>query len=374
MSIDFSLYRQEFPVSRNGIYLNHAAVSPVSCRVREAMTNLIEDVCCHGGNHWERWLDAYDATRARAASLLNADPKEMAFVKNTSEGISLFANGLDWNIGDEVVSIAPEFPANYYPWRYLERKGVRLRLVPEQDGIVTAEDVAQAIGPHTRVVAVSFVQFVSGCRLDLEYLGNICQEQGTLLFVDAIQGLGAFPINVKKSRIAGLAADGHKWLMGPEGAGLLYIRADLVDRLQPSSVGWMSVKGSENFSSRKLEWVEGAKRFECGTLNTAGIYGLGAALDLLLEVGVEAIAERILALTGRLRQGLQRKGHRVFGPSAPDQTSGIVSFVPASAEPEDVVSRLLGRGVSVAARCGKVRVSPHFYNTEEEMDRALALL
>ncbi|MGH9453746.1 MAG: aminotransferase class V-fold PLP-dependent enzyme, partial [Terriglobia bacterium] len=299
MSIDLSLYRQEFPVTRSGIYLNHAAVSPVSCRARDAMMNLIEDVCCHGGDHWERWLDAYGAVRAKAASFLSAEPEQIAFIKNTSEGISLFANGLDWNAGDEVVSIAPEFPANYYPWKHLERKGVRLRLVPERDGVVTVEDIAQAIGPHTRVVAVSFVQFLSGCRLDLVHLGKVCQDQGTLLFVDAIQGLGAFPVNVKKSKIAGLTADGHKWLMGPEGAGLLYVRPDLIERLQPSSVGWMSVKGSEDFSSRQLEWAEGARRFECGTLNTAGIYGLGAAIDLLLEVGVEAIAKRILTLTAR---------------------------------------------------------------------------
>ncbi|MGH7866705.1 MAG: aminotransferase class V-fold PLP-dependent enzyme, partial [Candidatus Dormibacteraceae bacterium] len=319
-------------------------------------------------------LDAYDAVRAKAASFLSAEPEQIAFVKNTSEGISLFANGLDWNAGDEVVSIAPEFPANYYPWKHLERKGVRLRLVPEREGVVTVEDIAQAIGPHTRVVAVSFVQFLSGCRLDLEHLGKVCQDEGTLLFVDAIQGLGAFPVNVKKSKIAGLAADGHKWLMGPEGAGLLYVRPDVIERLQPSSVGWMSVKGSEDFSSRQLEWAEGARRFECGTLNTVGIYGLGAAIDLLLEVGVEAIAKRILTLTARLRQGLQQSWHRIFGPSAPEQSSGIISFVPVSTEPEDVVKRLRSGGVSVAARCGKVRISPHFYNMEEEIDRAIALL
>ena len=374
MSIDLNLYRQEFPVTRSTIYLNHAAVSPVSCRVRHAMTNLIEDVCRFGGNHWERWLEAYEAVRAKVASFLCATPEEIAFIKNTSEGISLFANGLDWKDGDEVVSIAPEFPANYYPWKYLERKGVRLRLVPERDGVITVEDIAAALGPNTRVVAVSFVQFLSGCRLDLERLGEVCQERDILLFVDAIQGLGAFPVDVKKAKVAALAADGHKWLMGPEGSGLFYIRRDLIERIQPSSVGWMSVKAVEDFSSRKLEWAEGARRFECGTLNTAGVYGLGAALDLLLEVGADPIAKRILCLTGRLREGLRQKGHRVFGPSAAEQCSGIVSFTPAKIDPVEMVARLSSRGVSVAARCGKVRISPHFYNTEEEIDRALALL
>jgi selenocysteine lyase/cysteine desulfurase len=374
MSIELNRYRPEFAVTRSGIYLNHAAVSPISCRVRDAILGFVEDVWRHGCDHRERWLEAYDAARARAASLLGAAPEEIAFLKNTSEGISLFANGLDWNEGDEVVSIKGEFPANYFPWKYLERRGVRLRLVPQRDGIVTVEDIAEAIGPRTRVVAVSFVQFLSGSRLDLDHLGSVCQKCGVLLFVDAIQGLGAFPVDVRSAKIAGLAADGHKWLMGPEGAGLLYIRSDLVGRIQPSSVGWTSVKDPDDFSSQRFEWANGSLRFECGTANTAGIYGLGAALDLLLEVGVESIAQRLLSLTTRLRQGLQNKGHRVFGPNQPEQSSGIVSFDPANADAEEVVKKLQRRGVSVSARCGKVRISPHFYNTEEEIDQALALL
>jgi cysteine desulfurase/selenocysteine lyase len=374
MSIDLSLYRNEFPVTRSSIYLNHAAVSPVSRRVRDAITNLIEDVHRHGGNHWERWLEAYEAVRAKAASFLNAGPEEIAFVKNTSEGISIFSNGLDWKTGDEVVSIAAEFPSNYYPWKHLEQKGVRLRLVAEREGIITAEDMAQAINSKTRVVAVSFIQFLSGCRLDLVRLGEVCRQRHVLLFVDAIQGLGAFPIDVKEARIAGLAADGHKWLMGPEGAGLLFISRDVIELIQPSSVGWMSVRAPGDFASRKLEWAEGARRFECGTLNTAGVYGLGAALDLLSEVRVEAIAQRILSLTQRLRQGLQKKGYSVFGPLLPEQASGIVSFTPPRAEPGELVKKLNSHGISVAARCGKLRISPHFYNTEEEIDRVLSLV
>jgi cysteine desulfurase/selenocysteine lyase len=372
MAIDLSRYRAEFPV--NSIYMNHAAVAPISRRVLNAMFGLLEDVHCCGAEHWEKWLETYEATRRSAARLLNADPHEIAFTKNTSEGISFFANGLDWQPGDEVVSIDSEFPANVYPWKHQERKGVRLRLVEETQGRLSLEAIASALTLRTRVVAVSFVQFLSGYRLDLEKLGQICADRGCLLFVDAIQGLGAFPVDVRRSRIAGLAADGHKWLLGPEGAALLFLSREVMDRVLPSTVGWASVRSWNDFSSRALVWREDARRFEAGSLNTAGIYGLGAALDLLLEVGIDAISERILDLTTRLRRGLLDKGHWVFGPLDRSEASGIVSFVPRQGQATSALERLATHRVQASERCGKVRIAPHFYNAEEEIDRVLELL
>lgn len=374
MPVELSRYRAEFPVTHSSIYMNHAAVAPISRRVLHAMVSLLEDVHHCGAEHWDRWVEAYEAARRSAARLLNADPGEIAFTKNTSEGISFFANGLAWQPGDEVVSIASEFPANFYPWKFQEKKGVRLRLVEEAQGRLSLEALAAALTSRTRVVAVSFVQFLSGFRLDLEKLGDICAGHGCLLFVDAIQGLGAFPLDVRRCHIAGLAADGHKWLLGPEGAALLFLNREFLDKVSPSTVGWTSVRAWNDFSSRALVWREGARRFEAGTLNTAGVYGLGAALDLLLEVGVDAIGERILDLTARLRRGLLDQGHWVFGPLERAEASGIVSFVPRQGEPEDAVARLRAHRVQVSERCGKVRVAPHFYNTEEEIDRVLELL
>jgi selenocysteine lyase/cysteine desulfurase len=338
------------------------------------MCGAIEDAHRFGFEHWDRWSEAYETVRSAAARLLNAEAPEIAFVKNTSEAISFVANGLDWKAGDEVVSVESEFPANYYPWKLQERKGVRLVLVQEEQGRVPPESLVRALTPRTRVLAISFVQFVSGYRVNLERLGEICASRHMLFFVDAIQGLGAFPVDVRRAKISALAADGHKWLLGPEGSGLFFLGREWLDEVRPSTVGWMSVRGWKNYSSRDLTWREDAKRFEYGTPSTAGIYGLGAALQLLLEVGVDAIGQRILDLTERLRQGLAEQGHQVYGPSQREECSGIVSFVPRAGSAEDVMRFLHGLRILVAARCGKVRVAPHFYNTEAEIDRVLELL
>lgn len=334
----------------------------------------LEDVQEHGVSHFERWIEGGEAVRASIAHLLNAGPEEIAFVKNTSEGISLFASGLEWERGDEVVSIEGEFPANYYPWKALERRGVRLRLVKQENGEIPIGSIARALTPRTQVVAVSFVQFLSGYRFDLKELGELCAAHGVLLFVDAIQGWGAFPIDVRAAKIAGLAAGGHKWLLGPMGCAVLFIRRDLAERMDPATVGWLSVKGWEEFKSADIVWRDGAGRFETGVPNLAGIYGLGAALSLLSEVGMSAVGARVLELTDRLRTGLTDRGFRIYGPTAGDTRSGIVTFQVPDGSAEAVVERLQSHGVMVSARSGMVRMSPHFYNTDAEIDRALDAL
>jgi len=373
MPLDVDRYRSQFPVTESLVYMNHAAVSPLSRRARDAMVGLLDEVHHSGAEHWEQWVRTYDAARRSLAQLFNADPGEIAFAKNTSEGVSTFANGLEWQPGDEIVSIEGEFPSNYYAWKALEKRGVILRLVRPEEGCVSHESIVSALSPRTRVVAVSFVQYLSGFRLDLAKLGQVCAAHGCLLFVDAIQGLGAFPLDVKTAQIAGLAADGHKWLLGPEGAGVLYVNRQVMERITPTEVGWWSVRHWADFTSRELSWRGDARRFECGTLNTVGICGLGAAVDLLLEVGVPKIAERILDLTDRLRRGLLAQGHSVCGPQARNEASGIVSFVPRQGTAEKLLETFLAQRVQVAARCGMVRVSPHFYNTEAEIDRVLEL-
>jgi selenocysteine lyase/cysteine desulfurase len=373
MPLDVQHYRALFPVTESSIYMNHAAVAPISRRVRDAMVGLLDEVQQSGAEHWERWMETYGGVRRSLAQLLNADPGEIAFAKNTSEGISTFANGLDWQPGDEVVSIEGEFPANFYPWKALEKRSVVLRLVPADEGRVSLESILGALSSRTRVVAVSFVQYLSGFRLDLEKLGQACAAHGCLLFVDAIQGLGAFPVDVRRAHIAGLAADSHKWMLGPEGSAVLYVNRQVMESITPSEVGWTTVRHWSDFSRRDLSWRDDARRYECGTLNTVGIYGLGAAVNLLLEIGIPNIAERVLDLTDRLRAGLLAQGHSVFGPHARAEASGIVSFVPRRGGAERLLERFLTHRVQVAARGGMVRIAPHFYNTEEEIDRVLEI-
>ncbi len=374
MPLDLESYRQQFPITRSMVYLDHAAVSPIPVVVRDAMVGQIEDVHRFGIEHIDQWLRTIEDARCAAASLLNAGPDEIAFVKNTSEGISSFAYGLEWQQGDEVVSVEGEFPANYYAWKLLERKGVRLRLIEQPEGCINLDHIKRSLTARTRVVAVSFVQFLSGYRLHLEELGELCEERGILLFVDAIQGLGAFPLDVKKSRIAGLSADAHKWLMGPEGCGVLFVRRDVVERLTPITVGWTNFEGWLNFAQGDPVWRKGAGRFECGALNSAGIHGLEAALNLISQIGVATIAERILHVTQRLREGLQARGYRLFGPMAQQDCSGIVSFFPRSTSAEALSGFLRSQQVMVSARRGLVRISPHFYNTLEEIDQVLELV
>jgi selenocysteine lyase/cysteine desulfurase len=373
MPVDIQHYRSQFPVTASSIYMNHAAVSPISRRVRDAMVGLLDDVHQSGAEHWQAWMERYDAVRRSLAQLLNAEPGEIAFAKNTSEGISTFANGLDWQPGDEVVSIEGEFPANYYAWKALERRGVVLRLVAAEQGRVSQESILKELTSRTRVVTVSFVQYLSGFRLDLERLGEACAAHGCLLFVDAIQGLGAFPVDVRGAKIAGLAADSHKWMLGPEGSALLYVNRQVMESITPTELGWTSVRHWGDFSRRDLIWRDDACRYECGTLNTVGVYGLGAAVNLLLEVGIPNIAERVLDLTDRLRGGLLAQGHSVFGPRAREEASGIVSFVPCQGGAEGLLERFFAQRVQVAARGGMIRIAPHFYNTEEEVDRVLEI-
>ncbi len=376
-------YRLQFPVTRSAIYLDHAAVSPIPAVVRDAMVSQIEEVHRRGIELIDRWLETIEGVRTAAARLINAAPDEIAFVKNTSEGISLFATGLDWSEGDEVVSVEEEFPANYYPWKLLENRGVRLRLVSQLGGAIDLDRIERSLSRRTKVVTVSFVQYLSGYRLDLEKLGRLCEDRGVLLFVDAIQGLGAFPLDVKKARIAGLSADGHKWLLGPEGCGLFFVRRDVLERVKPSAVGWTNFEGWMNFASGEPVWRKGAGRFECGTLNTAGIYGLGAALNLISGIGIAAIADRILHLTRLLREGLQARGFCLYGPDEGEHASGIVSFQPRGSHDgrgaragtaEAVAGFLRSRRIIVSARRNLVRISPHFYNSDNEMDKVLNLL
>jgi len=373
MHLNVQHYRSQFPVTESLIYMNHAAVSPISRRVRDAMVGLLDDVQQSGAEHWQCWTETDKSVRRSLARLLNAEAGEIAITKNTSEGISTFANGLDWQPGDELVSIEGEFPANFYAWKALERRGVVLRLVRPEEGRLSQESIVRELTSRTRVVTVSFVQYLSGFRLDLEKLGQACAAHGCLLFVDAIQGLGAFPVDVKSAKIAGLAADGHKWMLGPEGSAFLYVNRQVMEKITPSEIGWASVRYWSDFSRRDLSWRDDARRYECGTLNTIGIYGLGAAVDLLLEVGIPNIAERVLDLTDRLRQGLLAQGHSVFGPRAREEASGIVTFAPRQGTAQHLLDWLLAHHVQVAARCGMVRIAPHFYNTEEEIDRVLEL-
>lgn len=366
----WSQYRHQFPVTERFVYLNHAAVAPLSRPAAEAMGSLTRDVLSCGSFHYADWLDAYQGLRDSAARLIGAHSSEIALVKNTSEGIATVALGMDWRVGDKIVGFKEEFPANSLPWIRLEKKGVRIEWLSISDPL---ERIDQACA-GARLLAISFVNFLSGFRVDLNVIGEICRRRGCFFFVDAIQGLGAFPLNVEASHIDALASDGHKWMLGPEGCGFLYVRKERQPQIEPVEFGWTNVADFGNYASRDMTLRPDAGRYECGTLNTVGCFGLGASIRLLLEVGVSRIAAQIQALTDRIAVGVQRKGYEVLGQRTPATSSGIVAFRNPGTDCRELVNRLEQASIIVAPRQGWVRTSPHFYISPEEIDRMLAEL
>ena len=368
-------WRGEFPVTDTYIYMNHAGVAPLSRRVRNAMTGFLEDATVNGAVNAKVWEEQAEVCRDVAAQLINANATEIAFMKNTTQGILIAANGIDWRAGDNVVTTAVEFPANVYPWWSLkERYGVQTRMVPEQDGRIHVEDIAAAIDEHTRAVTISHVEFASGFRNNIQALGEICQERDIWFIVDAIQSLGAIEVDVQSCNVDILAADGHKWLLAPEGAAIFYCADDKRERLINTNVGWASVVNPRDFLNYDLTQKTDATRFEEGSYNSVGLYGLTAAIELLLEIGIPTIEARILELTTCLIDGLEAKGYRVITPRTNLDRAGIVIFESNQHTSTEIYEMLHAENIITAERGIGVRVSPHFYNTTSEIERLLEVL
>jgi cysteine desulfurase / selenocysteine lyase len=373
--LDWEALRQtEFPVTRQWAYFDHAAVSPLPRRSGEVMRDWIREQESHGVVHWPQWEHKLEGIRRDCARLIHARPDEIAFVTSTTHGIGLVAEGFPWRDGDNVVTAAEEYPSNIYPWMNLASRGVLLRTVPSRDGRIWAEDLAAAMDDRTRVLTISHVEFASGFRNDLDALGELCRKRGIAFFVDAIQGLGPLTINVENTPIDFLCADGHKWLLGPEGAGLLYIRRDWIERLRPLGVGWHSVVSSYNSPAIDFRLKPSAQRWEGGTFNMAGLQAFGASLSLLLEIGPEQVSNRILDRAERVRELARSADWKVVGSARPHDLSGIVALENADVDPNAFVQALRADGIALACRRGKVRVSPHLYNNEEDLERLFEAL
>ena len=363
-------YREQFPVTKNLVYLNHAAVGPLSRRAAEAMQWLAQDALDFGSEHYQQWMECWQGVRTSAARMINAAPDEIAIVKNTSEGIATVANGIGWKCGDIIVAFREEFPANLYPWQRLAAKGVEIRWLSIFDEPDRIDEAAKG----ARLLTISYVQYLSGYRVDLDRIGEICRRRGCFFFVDAIQGMGVFPIDVGSSHIDALSADGHKWLLGPEGCGVLYIRRDLQDQIEPVEFGWTNVAKYADYSSRDMTLRADAGRYECGTMNTAGCYGLRAALDLLLEAGVENVGTAVQQLGDRLWNGAIGLGFEMLGRRDESSGAGIVSIRKPGVESPFIVRKLREAGFSAAPRQGWVRIAPHFYIAPREIEALLGEL
>lgn len=369
---------EAFPVARDSIFLAHAGVTILPRVVARTMQDYLEQSCLRMQEYPEAWR-AVNETRVVAARLLGAQAQEIALLGPTSLGLSLVANGLDWRPGDEVVCYPDDYPANVYPWTDLERHGVVVRrLQPAEPGAITPELVEAALTPRTRLVALASCHYLSGFRLEVDSIGRLLRARGVLFCLDAIQTLGAFETRV--DHVDFLAADSHKWLLGPMSAGLFYVREELQERLRPSLLGSWNVRSPNFIAQPGIEFEKGGRRYEPGALNIAGILGMKAGIELLLETGVPAVSAQLLALKARLLTGLEPLGFRSLGPCVGANASGITTVwraPEAGAAVEQVFEHLANRRIHPSLRHTRdgrahLRFSPHYYNTLEEMDRVIA--
>jgi selenocysteine lyase/cysteine desulfurase len=374
-NVDWDALREaEFPVARHWAYFDHAAVAPLPKRSGNMLRVWADDQEQNGVVHWPSWERKLETVRRDAAALVGASPDEIAFVTSTTHGIGLVAEGYPWRDGDNVVTAAEEYPSNLYPWMNLASRGVSLRTVASRDGRVWAEDLFEAMDARTRVLTISHVEWSSGFRNDLELLGSACRERGIAFFVDAIQGLGPLTIDVSRTPVDFLCADGHKWLLGPEGAGILFVRRDWIERLRPLGVGWHSVVGSYNAPDPEFRLKPNAQRWEGGTFAMPGLQAFGASLSLLREIGPERVSERILDRAEAVRVLAREAGWSVYGSDRPEDLSGIVSLEKPGVAPDAFVRALRAQGIALASRRGRVRVSPHIYNSGDDLARLKAAL
>ncbi|UCF04458.1 MAG: aminotransferase class V-fold PLP-dependent enzyme [bacterium] len=373
-TVDWQRYRTEFPVTERHIYFNNAAISPLSTRVCNAIQEVSEALARDGILCEKQIFGRMEEIRGMVATFVGADPDEIAFIKNTSQGINQVAGGIHWQSGDNVVMPGNEFPANVYPWMALARRGVELRMIPPDGNKVTASMLQRACNDRTRVVTVSHVQFSTGYRIDLKSLGLFCRERGIYLHVDGIQALGALQCDVRKLEIDFLSCGGHKWLCATPGLGFFYCRKELLDEIDVVNPGWTGVVNPMEFLSYDLSYRNEAARFEEGALNLHGIFALGASVERFLEIGMDRIEDRILSLTTLLERGLIERGYTLTSPRSEGEVSGIICFAHPGSDTEALQETLTDAGVISSLRNGTIRLSPHFYNNEAEVARVLEIL
>ena len=370
--------RSLFPFLKQGTcYLNHAAISPLSTRVTNAIKKRLDIRSLGSIEAFAQDKPVIDDCRAQIARLVKAESEErIAFVPNTSSGLNIIANGIKWTPGDQILIGDVEFPTNVYPFLNLRRLGVDVKLIANDHGTVTAEMIEKATTPKTKLISISTVQFLSGYRADMQRIGNWCRQHDIWFVVDGIQAVGAIELDVVSSHVDALCAGSHKWQMGPQGLGFLYVNKKMQDAIQPSNAGWLSVTAPWELLDYNLEFLPTAMRYELGTMNANGIVGYHASLKLLNEIGIRKIQKRILELTSRiLSEFTHWNDLNILTPFDDQRRAGIVTIdLPEMVDPDALIDSLSKENIVVAIRNGMLRLSPHFYNTEQEVDHSVSII
>lgn len=371
-----ALCRTEFAQDEDLIYLNHAAVGPWPRRTVDAVQAFAEENTRRGASDYPRWNQIERQLRERLARLINApDPRDIALLKNTSEALSVVAWGLSWNHGDNVVSAWEEFPSNRMVWESLAEQGVSLRTAKVDESEDPEQALIALMNDNTRLLSISSVQYASGLRLDLRRLGEACRERDILFCVDAIQSVGAHAIDAQDIHADFLMADGHKWMLAPEGVALFYSRPEARERLRLRQFGWRMLEQLGDYNSREWRPASGATRFECGSPNMLGIHAMHASIGLLLEIGMQDVEQAVLENTRRVMRAIAaRPALRLMTSEQAGRYAGIVNFIAGDGDQTEVYKRLMKRGVICAQRGAGIRFSAHFYTPPERLARAFDLL
>ncbi|MEP0859954.1 MAG: aminotransferase class V-fold PLP-dependent enzyme [Ignavibacterium sp.] len=361
-------FRQQFPFIKNGIiYFNHASTAPVSLAVRERITELLKEKSETKIDDYFSFLKVYEETKILLSELINANPDRIAFLDNTSNGLNILATGIDWKSGDRILLNDIEFPANVYPFLNLEKFDVQVDFVKSKNGIVSAEDIIANVKPQTKLISVSFVQFLSGYKIELEKLGNFCRQNNIIISVDGIQGIGAMNFDVQKFKIDFLSCGTQKWLFGAQGLAFIYLTEELQRKLNPAYVGWLSVEDAWNLLDYKMNLKKSANVYQGGTLNSLGIYIFNTSLKLLKDFGFDRIEERVISNTKYIRKKLNEMGIKSLLDEVDEKFySGITTFKVDNAE--KLFKHLEEEKIVCSLREGFIRLSPHFYNTFEDID------
>ena len=360
--------RSYFPHLKNGIiYFNHASTAPINTLMKNRIDEFLKERSEYALDDYWAFKAVADETKSMLGKMINCSGERIAFLDNTTNGIIWLAQGIDWKSGDRIILNDVEFPANVYPFLQLKEKGVEIDFIKSSNGIVTAEEIIDAIKPETKLLSISFVQFLSGYRIDLEKIGRVCKEKKIIFSVDSIQGLGAIRLDVEKFNIDFLANGTQKWMLGLQGLAFIYVRKELQDKMKSAPIGWLAVKDAWNLLNFDLTTKETGERFQPGTLNNLGIYAFNSSMKLFKEFGFDEIEKRILSNSKYFIEELAKIGYKSPLISFPEMhLSGIVSF--RSQDAQKIFDILSQKKIVCSLREGYIRFAPHFYNTKQDID------
>jgi len=369
-----SLLDTEFNLDSSIIYLNHAAVSPWPARTRDAVNAFAEENARLGSQNYLQWIETETTLRKNLQTLINAPShQDIALVKNTSEALSIVAYGIKWEPGDNIVITSQEFPSNHIVWESLTSLGVELRIanISSSEGPTPEQSIFEQCNARTRLIAVSSVQYGTGLKMDLESIGRFCKSENILFCIDAIQSIGALDFDVQRYQADFAMADGHKWMLGPEGLGFFYCADHVRDSLRLTQYGWHMIEDYGNFDVNNWQVARSARRFECGSPNMLGIHALNASLSLIHEIGMPEIEQRVLDNTQHMLDEIeQQENLDLVSPASLDRLAGIVTFKPRHHSPKALYEKLMQQNIMCAERGGGVRFSPHFYTSQDKIRTA----